>query len=130
MIDCECYRFMGRLFYREVSIFEMDKCSFVSLQCYAEHTPPYHRLDRTSKQTARYQYGIHGLKFYNYRRNEFYRSQEELLIFLKKYSGRKNILFGYKGRTIESDLCKRLEIPAINLEHFGIKKYEVFEKVF
>ena len=23
-----------------------------------------------------------------------------------------------------------LQIPAINLEHFGIKKYEVFEKVF
>ena len=39
MIDCECYRFIGRLFYREVSIFEMDTCSFVSLQCYAEHTP-------------------------------------------------------------------------------------------
>ena len=87
---------MGRLFYREVSIFEMDKCSFVSLQCYAEHTPPYHRLDRTSKQTARCQYGIHGLKFYNYRRNEFYHSQEQL-IFSKKYSRRKKILFGYKG---------------------------------
>ena len=63
------------------------------------HTP-YHRLDRTSKQTARYQYGIHGLKFYDYRRNEFDRSQEELIIFLKKYSARKNILFGYKGGTI------------------------------
>ena len=86
VIDCECYRFMGRLFYREVSIFEMDKCSFVSLQCYAEHTPPYHRLHRKSKQKDW--------------RNEFYRSQEELIIFLKKYSGRKNILFGYKGRTI------------------------------
>ena len=86
MIDCECYRLMGRLFYSEVSIFEMDKCSFVSLQCYAEHTPPYHRLHRKSKQKDW--------------RNEFYRSQEELIIFLKKYSARKNILFGYKGRTI------------------------------
>ena len=51
VIDCECYRIKGKLFYREVAVFNMDKVVFLLKQCYAENTLPYNGLDDKSKAT-------------------------------------------------------------------------------
>ena len=43
---------------------------------------------------------------------------------MKKKYNEKDILFGYKGGNIESTLCEENKISSLNLEHFGIEKYE------
>ena len=47
-----------------------------------------------------------------------------MFCYLKKKYNDKDILFGYKGGDIESKLCKEMKISAVNIEHFGVEKYE------
>ena len=47
-----------------------------------------------------------------------------------KYGGLNDILFGYKGGNIESSLCKENGFSSLNLEDFGVEKYEFLLKYF
>ena len=65
-IDCECYRVGG------------------VLQCFAENSCGFYAMDGKIKYGIKFQYKIHGLKFYNYRGETGFFSQKEFFTFLKK----------------------------------------------
>lgn len=123
IIDCECYRLSPSIiYYREVSVFSLKIFSFISMQCYDERYPVQEKLCKKDRQTVHYQYGIHGLNFLNEKTNSVVYSQEEMYTYLKSFCN-ANVLFAYKGGDVESTLCKKLNIPSVNLEHFEMEKY-------
>ena len=125
VIDCECYRIGCELCYRKVSIFDLRTLSYDVLQCFPENCCGFYAMDGKIKYGIKFQYKIHGLKFYNYR------EKTGFFTFLKKkYGGLKDILFGHKGGNIECSLCKENGFSSLNLEHFGVEKYEFLLKYF
>ena len=81
-------------------------------------------MSEKNKFVVRRTFRIHGLYFYNYRVKNCFLSQNELISYLKKKYYKKDILFGYKGGDIKSCLCSNIEVPAINIEYFGVEKYD------
>ena len=49
VIDCECYRIGGELFYREVSIIDLRTLSYDVLQCFAENSCGFYAMDGKGK---------------------------------------------------------------------------------
>ena len=130
VIDCECFRTDGELIFREVSIFDLRTLKFENLHCFAENFCSYYEMSERNKYIVRRTQRIHGLFFYNTRVKKYFLSQNELFCYLKKKYNEKDILFSYKGGDIESNLCKEIRIPAVNIEHFGVEKYEILLKHF
>ena len=125
VVDCECYQIEGERIFREVSIFDLRTLKIENLHCFAEDFCSYYEMTERNKNIVRRTFRIHGLFFYNFRVKKFFLSQNELFCYLKKKYNEKDILFGYKGGDIESKLCKEMKICAINIEHFGVEKYEI-----
>ena len=130
IIDCECYYIDGVRVFREVSICDLRTLKIENIHCFAENFCTYHEMSEKNKYIVRRTLRIHGLFFYNYRVKKFFLSQNELLSYLKKNYFEKDILFGYKGGDIESKLCKEIRISALNIEHFGVEKYDFLLKHF
>ena len=130
IIDCECYYIEGVRIFREVSICDLRTLKIENIHCFAENFCSYHEMSEKNKYIVRKTLHIHGLFFYNYRVKKFFLSQSELLSYLKKNYFEKDILFGYKGGDIESKLCKEIRISALNIEHFGVEKYDFLLKHF
>ena len=124
VIDCECYCIDGWRIFREVSILDLRTLNFVNLHCFAEDFCSYEEMSEKNKYIVRRTFRIHGLYFCNTRVKKIFLSQTELFKYLRESYNEKDILFGYKGGDIESKLCKKIKIPAINIEHFGVVKYE------
>ena len=124
LIDCECYQIEGERIFREVSILDLRTLSYENLHCFAEDFCSYYEMSERNKYIVRRTFRIHGLYFYNNRVKNNFLSQNELFCYLKKKYNEKDILFGYKGGDIESRLCKEMKISSLNIEHFGIEKYE------
>ena len=124
LIDCECYQVDGERIFREVSIFDFRTLKIENLHCFAENFCSHYDMTERNKYIVRRTFRIHGLFFYNTRVKKNFLSQNELFCYLKKNYNGKDILFGYKGGDIESKLCKEMKISAINIEHFGVEKYE------
>ena len=130
VIDCECYYIDGVRVFREVSICDLRTLKIENIHCFAENFCTYHEMCEKNKYIVRRTFRIHGLFFYNYRVKKFFLSQNELLCYLKKNYFEKDILFGYKGGDIESKLCKEIRVSALNIEHFGVEKYDFLLKHF
>ena len=130
VIDCECYYIDGVRVFREVSICDLRTLKIENIHCFAENFCTYHEMSEKNKYIVRRTSRIHGLFFYNYRVKKIFLSQNELLSYLKKKYFEKDILFGYKGGDIESKLCKEIRISALNIEHFGVEKYDFLLKHF
>ena len=125
IVDCECFQISGDKIYREISIFDLEKLQYDVLQCYAEDYCSFHYLTNNNKKSVKFAYKIHGLFYLTTPVNENFFSQEEMFRYLKnKYFYKKDILFGYKGGDFESFFFRKLKIPALNIEHFGVEKYE------
>ena len=131
IVDCECFQISGDKIYREVSIFDLKKLTFETLHCYAEDFVPFRQLSYRNKKSVKFAYGIHGLRYFSYPPSDDFFSQEALFSYLKnKFFYKKDILFGYKGGDFESYLFRKLRIPALNIEFFGVEKYEELLKRF
>ena len=130
IIDCECYCIDGVRVFREVSICDLRTLKIENIHCFAENFCSYHEMDEKNKYIVRRTFRIHGLFFYNYRVKKYFLSQNELLCYLKKNYFEKDIVFGYKGGDIESKLCKEIGVSALNIEHFGVEKYEFLLRHF
>ena len=124
IIDCECYQIEGVRIFREVSILDLETLTYELLHCFAEDFCSYREMSEKNKFVVRRIRSIHGLNFYNYRVKNHFLSQKELISYLKKKYYIKDVLFGYKGGNIESCLCRDIKIPALNIEHFGVEKYD------
>ena len=72
VIDCECYRVDGKRFFRQVSILDYRTLSYEILHCFAEDSCGFYKMNEKSKYSARCQYSIHGLKFYNLKKKNFF----------------------------------------------------------
>ncbi|KAL9984958.1 hypothetical protein ACROYT_G007305 [Oculina patagonica] len=90
-------------------------------------------LTPLDRQTAKYVYHrIHGLPFEEDPR-ENARSLEDLkgnvLEVYQQSRTLERFLVAYKGGHVEKNLLRELDLPAINLEHFGCPKFEKLDNI-
>ena len=103
----------------------MEKLTYEVLHCYAEDFVSFRELSEANKKSVKFAFKIHGLKYYSYPPSDDFFSQQAVFSYLKnKFFYKKDVLFGYKGGDFESFLFRKLKIPALNIEHFGVEKYE------
>ena len=132
VVDIECYYVKGEYYYRELSIYDLRKMEIDCFQIYDETMPPKEEFTRQDRrQIWDMIFNIHGLRLLE-KTNKKCRTREWIMNYLNGLNNIDglNCVFGYKGGSIEKTLCIELNIPAINLEHFGALKYEALCRLY
>ena len=85
-------------------------------------------LSQMDRLTAKYVYHrIHGLPFEDdpqEKARHLENLKRDVLELYAQARTTERFLVGYKGGHVEKDLLQELDLPAINLEHYGCPKFE------
>lgn len=94
----------------------------------------WRNLSRRDIKTVSYvKYKVHGLTYQPRREEkafEYYRVEDILRDLYEEVKYKDRTVVAYKGGHVERDLLNKLNIPCLNLEHYGCPKYDVLKDEF
>ena len=119
VIDCEAYTFKTKVFFREVSVWNIATGMCKSYQLYIPNSSISDAYFAIHYQIQK----IHGLPIVREKYDDFYHYYEVLTLLRQEFMQNADLI-AYKGGDIEKKLLNGMGFKSINLEILGCERYD------